>query len=116
MRCFARRRVNDREDDDLSSTSLPDRSPTGTGCSARMAVLSARGQLKPGRMFVGTSILGSRFECRIEADTTVGGLPAIVPSISGRAWITETKQLLLDPDDPWPHGYRLSDTWGLGGP
>jgi proline racemase len=88
-----------------------DRSPCGTGCSARMAVLHARGMLKPGDRFVGTSIIGSRFDCRIERETTVGGRPAIVPSIAGRAWITGTHQHMLDPDDPWPEGYRLSDTW-----
>jgi proline racemase len=88
-----------------------DRSPSGTGCSARMAVLHARGLLRAGDSFVGTSIINSRFECRIEAETTVAGNPAIVPSISGRAWITGTHQHMLDPDDPWPFGYRLSDTW-----
>ena len=88
-----------------------DRSPCGTGCSARMAVLHARGTIKMGDRFVGRSIIGSRFDCRVEAETTVGGRAAIVPSISGRAWITGTKQLMLDPADPWPEGYRLSDTW-----
>ncbi len=88
-----------------------DRSPTGTGCSARMAVLHARGLLKTGERFIGRSIIGSRFDCRIEAETTVGGRPAIVPSISGRAWITGLTQAMLDPGDPWPDGYRLSDTW-----
>lgn len=90
-----------------------DRSPTGTGCSARMAVMHARGELGLGERFDGVSIIGSRFECRIEAETTLGGLPAIVPSISGRGWITETKQLLCDPDDPWPQGYRVADTWPM---
>jgi proline racemase len=88
-----------------------DRSPTGTGCSARMAVLHARGLLKPGETFVGRSIIGSEFHCRIEQEVDLAGRPAIVPSISGRAWITGTSQLLLDPADPWPEGYRLSDTW-----
>lgn len=88
-----------------------DRSPTGTGCSARMAVLHARGALKVGDRFVGRSIMGSEFHCAIEAETEIGGRPAIVPTISGRAWITGTQQLMLDPDDPWPAGYRLSDTW-----
>ncbi|MDX1609605.1 MAG: proline racemase family protein [Halofilum sp. (in: g-proteobacteria)] len=88
-----------------------DRSPTGTGCSARMAVLHARGELRPGAAFIGESILGSRFDCRIEAETTVAGRPAIVPSIAGRAWITGTHQHTLDPEDPWPEGYRLGDTW-----
>ncbi|RAH98294.1 hypothetical protein DLJ53_26665 [Acuticoccus sediminis] len=94
-----------------------DRSPTGTGCSARMATMHARGELKPGEPFVGVSILGSRFRCAIEAVVDLAGTPAIVPSIAGRAWITDTRQLLLDPDDPWPRGYRLGDTWpGAGRP
>lgn len=88
-----------------------DRSPCGTGCSARMAVLHARGVLRVGDRFVGRSIIGSRFDCRIESETVVGGRTAIVPSISGRAWVTGTKQSMLDPADPWPEGYRLSDTW-----
>jgi proline racemase len=92
-----------------------DRSPTGTGCSARMAVLHARGELKVGERFIGRSIIGSEFDCRIERETAVAGRPAIFPSISGRAWITGTHQHMLDPDDPWPLGYRLSDTWPVKG-
>ncbi|QEL21296.1 hypothetical protein FQV39_00960 [Bosea sp. F3-2] len=88
-----------------------DRSPTGTGCSARMAVLHARGQLGVGERFVGLSIIGSRFDCEIESLTRIGDTPAIVPRITGSAWITGTSQLMLDPEDPWPAGYRLSDTW-----
>jgi proline racemase len=88
-----------------------DRSPTGTGCSARMAVLHARGQMQVGEQFIGRSITGSRFDCSIEAVAEAGGRPAIIPTITGRAWITGTQQLMLDPDDPWPQGYRLSDTW-----
>ncbi len=90
-----------------------DRSPTGTGCSARMAVLHARGELAVGEAFAGVSIIGSRFDCRIEGEADLAGTPAIIPSISGRGWITETRQLLLDPTDPWPGGYRVGDTWGL---
>ncbi len=90
-----------------------DRSPTGTGCSARMAVLHARGQLGVGEPFTGLSILGSAFHCRIERLADLNGTPAIVPSISGRGWITEVKQLLCDPDDPWPRGYRVGDTWPM---
>ncbi|HTN98052.1 MAG TPA: proline racemase family protein, partial [Nordella sp.] len=67
-----------------------DRSPTGTGCSALMAVLHAKGQLKPGERFIGRSIIESRFDGRIEAETEVAGRPAIIPSIAGRAWITGT--------------------------
>jgi proline racemase len=88
-----------------------DRSPTGTGCSARMAVLHARGILKTGERFIGRSIIDSRFDCRIEGETSLGGRPAIIPSITGRAWITGTRQEMLDPDDPWPDGYKLADTW-----
>lgn len=91
-----------------------DRSPCGTGCSARMAVLHAKGQLKDGERFVGHSIIGSQFHCRIDGLTQVGDKPAIHPRIAGRAWITGTHQHLLDPDDPWPEGYRLSDTWPNG--
>ena len=88
-----------------------DRSPTGTGCSARMAVMHARGELAVGEAYIGRSIIGSTFECRIDGQTSVGGKPAIIPVIAGRAWITGTQQLMLDPADPWPQGYRLSDTW-----
>lgn len=88
-----------------------DRSPCGTGCSARMAVMHARGELKPGQTFIGQSIIDSTFICQIDRETTVGDKAAIVPAISGRAWITGTHQHMLDPEDPWPQGYRLSDTW-----
>ena len=88
-----------------------DRSPCGTGCSARMAVLHARGQLQQGDRMVGRSIIDSRFDCRIVEETRVGSRPAIIPSIRGRAWISGTHQLMVDPDDPWPEGYRVSDSW-----
>jgi len=88
-----------------------DRSPTGTGCSARMAILHARGQIAVGQRFVGHSIIGSTFDCSILSETSIAGRPAIVPQISGRAWITGTHQYMLDPADPWPDGYRLADTW-----
>jgi proline racemase len=88
-----------------------DRSPTGTGCSARMAILHRRGELLVGEPFRGVSIIGTRFDCRIVGEVDIGGTPAIVPTVSGRAWVTETKQLLLDPDDPFPRGYRVGDTW-----
>lgn len=88
-----------------------DRSPTGTGCSARMATLHARGLMAVGDEFVGRSIIGSEFFCKLEALTDLSGTPAIIPTITGRAWITGTRQEMLDPADPWPAGYRLSDTW-----
>ncbi|MGE3872264.1 MAG: proline racemase family protein [Parvibaculaceae bacterium] len=92
-----------------------DRSPTGTAMSARMAVLHARGQMKVGDMFVNQSVIRSSFEGRITAETTVAGRPAIIPSIAGRAWITGTHNYFLDPSDPYPEGYLLSDTWGVTG-
>ena len=89
-----------------------DRSPTGTAVSARMALMSAKGQMKPNETFEAESIIGSRFSGRIVESTTVGDRSAIVPEISGRGWVTGIHQHMLDPDDPWPTGYRLSDTWG----
>jgi proline racemase len=91
-----------------------DRSPCGTGCSARMAVLHAKGVLGINQAFISHSIIGSTFHCRIDGLTDVAGKSAILPRIAGRAWITGTHQLLLDPADPWPQGYRLSDTWPMG--
>ena len=90
-----------------------DRSPTGTGVCARMAVLHAKGQMQTGERFIGRSIIDSRFEGKIVDTTTVGGKAAIIPTISGRAWITGTHQHMLDPDDPWPEGYKIGDTWPL---
>ncbi|TYO89087.1 trans-3-hydroxy-L-proline dehydratase [Oceanicella actignis] len=91
-----------------------DRSPTGTGVSARMATLHARGLMGPEDRLTAVSLIGSTFSGRIVETGAVGPLPAIIPEISGRAWITGTHQHMLDPDDPWPQGYRLSDTWGAG--
>jgi len=88
-----------------------DRSPTGTGCSARMAVLHAKGEMRVGERLIGRSIIDSRFDCSIVEETRIGARSAIVPSIRGRAWISGTHQLMLDPQDPWPEGYRVSDTW-----
>ncbi|MEJ2129515.1 MAG: proline racemase family protein [Woeseiaceae bacterium] len=88
-----------------------DRSPTGTGVSARLAVLHARGQILPGQRLIASSIIDSTFVGRIESETTVGETPAIIPSIEGRAWTTGRKELWLDPGDPWPEGYRVADTW-----
>lgn len=90
-----------------------DRSPTGTGCSARMAVLHAQGRMGVGDVYRARSIIGSEFICGIESTTSLGDKAAIVPTVSGRAWITGTHQLMLDPDDPWPEGYRVADTWPM---
>jgi proline racemase len=91
-----------------------DRSPTGTATSARMAALAARGALDVGGEYVAESVLGTRFTGRVVRRAEVGGVDAIVPAISGRAWITGTHQFVLDPSDPFPEGFRLSDTWGAG--
>ena len=88
-----------------------DRSPTGTGCSARMSVLHARGQMAIGETYVARSILDSEFRCRIVGAVELADRTAIVPEVSGRGWITGTRVEMLDPSDPWPDGYRLSDTW-----
>ena len=88
-----------------------DRSPTGTGCSARLATMYVRGKIGVGEVFHGVSIIGSVFECAVEQEVTLATKKAIIPSIRGRAWITGSRQLTLDPEDPWPLGYRLSDTW-----
>lgn len=90
-----------------------DRSPTGTAVSARVALMNATGQLGPGQTFEAVSIIGSTFTGRVAATTTLGEKAAIIPEIGGRAWITGIHQHLLDPEDPWPGGYRLSDTWGV---
>ncbi len=88
-----------------------DRSATGTGLSARMAVLHARGLMRLGDAMTHASVLGTTFEGRIAGETSVGGRPAIVPAIRGSAWITGITQVLVDPGDPFPQGYLLADTW-----
>lgn len=88
-----------------------DRSPTGTGLSARMALLWAQGRMQVRERLIMSSVIGSTFEGTIVGATQVGETPAIIPTISGRAWITGTAELTLDPTDPWPAGYRVADTW-----
>jgi trans-L-3-hydroxyproline dehydratase len=88
-----------------------DRSPTGTGLCARMAVLHARGAMKVGDAMEHASVLGSTFAGRIVSETSVGERPAIVPAVRGSAWITGITQVLVDPADPFPEGYLLPDTW-----
>ena len=84
-----------------------DRSPCGTGTAARMAQLHARGELRFCDDFVNESFIGSRFTGRLVGETTVGGRPAVVPTITGRAWLTGIGDYLLDPTDPFPAGFRL---------
>jgi proline racemase len=84
-----------------------DRSPCGTGTSARMAQLHARGELEIGEPFVNESVIGTRFTGRLVEETEVGGRPAVVPEITGRAWITGSGEYRLDPSDPFPAGFAL---------
>jgi proline racemase len=88
-----------------------DRSPCGTGSSARMALMHARGELAVGEAFTHLSILDTEFACRIEGATTVGTIDAVYTQVSGRAWLTGVSYYGSDPEDPFPHGYRLNDTW-----
>ena len=77
-----------------------------------MAVMHAKGELNVGDGFVSRSVINSRFDGRIESETTLSdGTRAILPSIRGRAWISGFHNYVLDPRDPWPQGYTLSDTW-----
>jgi proline racemase len=78
-----------------------------------MAVLHARGLLKEGERYIGRSIIESRFIGEIVGSTRVGERDAIIPTITGRAWITGQSSLMLDPEDPYPAGYRISDTWPM---
>ncbi len=89
-----------------------DRSPCGTGSAARLAVLHARGDVAVGEMLRARSIIDSEFQVTIASVTTVGGLPAVLPRISGRAWIFGLHQCGVDPNDPYPLGFTLSDLWG----
>jgi len=89
-----------------------DRSPCGTGNSARLAVAAARGLAKPGDVFTARSIIDSTFQVTYAGDTTVAGRPAVQPIISGRGWIHGIHQIGVDPTDPYPLGYSVADTWG----
>lgn len=92
-------------------TAMLDRSPCGTGTCAVMAALHARGELALGEDFVHESIVGSTFVGRLEAETHVAGVPAVVPTIAGRAWITQHATVVCDPSDPFPEGYTVGDIW-----
>jgi proline racemase len=89
-----------------------DRSPCGTGTSARMACLYARGQLDLGTPYIHQGVLGTTFEGLLHERVEVAGRDAVVPSIRGRAWITGINQHILHPDDPFPRGYAVADLWG----
>jgi len=88
-----------------------DRSPCGTGTSARLALLHARGEITENESFIHESIIGTRFAGQIVETGNIGGIPSVTTNITGRAWITAFHQYVLDPSDPFPTGYKLSDTW-----
>ena len=89
-----------------------DRSPCGTGSSANLAVSHARGLAKIGDLRRSRSIIGGEFTLELVGETKVGARPAILPRLTGQAWIYGTEQLRLDPDEPFAKGFALSDTWG----
>jgi proline racemase len=89
-----------------------DRSPCGTGNSARLAVMEARGQIKVGEILKAKSIIDSEFQVEIISKKTIAGKPGILPRISGRGWIHGIHQIGIDPSDPYPLGYKVSDCWG----
>ena len=89
-----------------------DRSPCGTGSSANLAVLYARGEIAVGQRVRTRSIIGSEFQVELAGETEVAGRPAVLPRITGRAWLTGIQQIGVDPTDPFPLGFTLSDTWG----
>jgi proline racemase len=88
-----------------------DRSPCGTGTSARLAVMHARRQIRRGQLFDHESVIGSHFLAEIVGVTRVGRKPAVVTTVAGRGWVTDIGQYGCDPEDPFPEGYTLSDTW-----
>jgi proline racemase len=91
-----------------------DRSPCGTGTAARLAVMHARGEIAVGETLTMRSVIDSEFQATIIGATTLGEHPAVLPRISGRAWIYGLYQLGLDPSDPYPLGYTVADAWGPG--
>ena len=101
-------------------TTLPpgrvDRSPCGTGSSANLATLAARGLAEVGDQLTSRSTINGEFKVQLLGRTEVGGRPAVLPRVTGRAWIYGIQQLGVDPDDPLAAGFMLSDTWGPGFP
>ena len=107
---------HDDEGEMKGATILPpgriDRSPCGTGNSARLAVMEARGQIKVGEILKAKSIIDSEFQVEIISKKTIAGKPGVLPRISGRGWIHGIHQIGIDPSDPYPLGYKVSDCWG----
>jgi proline racemase len=92
-------------------TGAIDRSPCGTGTCARMAVLHVKGKLPLHRDFRHEGVLGTVFTGRLVEETRVGPHPAVVPTISGQAWITGLASYVVDPEDPFPEGFTVGDIW-----
>ncbi|MFJ7812085.1 proline racemase family protein [Pseudomonas asiatica] len=111
-----RNRLDDRTYQ--TCTTLPpgrvDRSPCGTGSSANLATLAARGLVQAGDQLVSRSTIGGQFQVELLGHGEVGGRPAVLPRVTGRAWLYGLQQLGVDPDDPLAAGFMLSDTWGAG--
>ncbi|MCY1392006.1 4-hydroxyproline 2-epimerase [compost metagenome] len=109
-----RNRVDDRTYQ--TCTTLPpgrvDRSPCGTGSSANLATLVARGLVEVGDRLTSRSTIGGEFKVELLGRTEVGGRPAVLPRVEGRAWLYGIQQIGVDPDDPLAAGFMLSDTWG----
>jgi proline racemase len=85
-----------------------DRSPCGTGTSAKLAVLAGKGEIHKGESFIHESIIGSEFTCVYVDDARVAGIPAVIPQITGSAYVTGIHTFMLDPEDPFPEGFELS--------
>jgi proline racemase len=99
-------------DSPASWTGALDRSPCGTGTCAKMATLHAKGKLSLNQDFVHEGILGTIFTGRLIGETKVGPYPAVIPTLSGQAWITGISTYVVDPDDPFPNGFTVGDIWG----
>ena len=93
-------------------TAVLDRSPCGTGTCAKMAALWGRGELAIGEDFIHEGVLGTTFHGRLMRETKLGDVDAVVPTLAGTAWITGFAQYVVDPQDPFPNGYRVGDIWG----
>lgn len=88
-----------------------DRSPCGTGTSAIMTAMHAKGKLDIGETFVNEGILGAVFTGSLAEGPIVGGISTVIPTVSGTAWVTQISEIVVDPQDPVPDGYTLPDIW-----
>ena len=88
-----------------------DRSPCGTGTSARLAYMFQKKNINIQEKFISKSILNTEFTCFLEKEIKINKIKAVIPNIQGTAWITGEQKLYLDDNNPFPQGYRLTDTW-----